>query len=95
MDNLPSAEQCLRNAKIWDSIPTFKDALDLTECMKQFAKMHVEAALKKASEEVKLEIGFGIKLQKRIVEMAFDERGEPVMINKESILTAYGPENIK
>jgi hypothetical protein len=73
---LPTAEQFYQDFDK-SSIPRFDD---IYEAMCEFAKMHVEAALKAASEEALTEC---------------DEGGETGFVNQQSILTAYPSELIK
>lgn len=63
------------------SIPMFSD---IHNAMIEFAKLHVQEALKQASEKVKLDDG-------DYISDGFYE----TMIDKESILNAYPLENIK
>ena len=57
----------------------------IKECMIEFAKLHVEAALKEASEKASL------------TDFAYEflQEGAPDAIDKETILKAYPLENIK
>jgi len=83
MKDLPTAEefieQYLRGDRVHDDINKVVDEEEAIEAMIEFAKLHVEAALKNASEDVELE--------------TYGNFGNSV--NKDSILNSYPLENIK
>ena len=73
MDKIPTAEEFLETDKDWNRTTA--------QMMIEFAKLHVEAALKEAEKET-------VKyISKTILELN--------MYNKNSILNAYPLENIK
>jgi len=84
MTKIPTAEELYKDTKINPNLDLFSDDVKhLVELMIEFAKLHVEAALKAAWEnaEIKQDI--------------FSESGEPIYeINHLSILNAYPLENI-
>jgi hypothetical protein len=88
MNNLPTAEEFLKN-KVYitkDDIEDVHDSLiTVTNTMIEFAKLHVEAALKNASEKAKMQTRNKNK---------FDELNYNI-IHKQSILNAYPLDNIK
>jgi hypothetical protein len=83
MKDLPTAEefieQYLRGDRVHDDINKVVDEEEAIEAMIEFAKLHVEKALKNASEDVELE--------------TYGNFGNSV--NKDSILNSYPLENIK
>jgi hypothetical protein len=74
MEKIPTAK-LFRETKLMDSSKPYTEE----EIMIEFTKLHVEAALKEASEDVELE--------------TYGNFGNSV--NKDSILNAYPLENIK
>lgn len=71
----------------------------LTYLMIEFAKLHVQAALKAAAEEAKVckdmgELENG-NVSFEITECYYDENDYPIYVEEDSILTAYPLENIK
>jgi hypothetical protein len=78
MERLPTAEefyhQAINDATIGD---------DITDLMNSYAKLHVEAALKAASENAK------------IIDVGIDYAIEEWVVDKSSILKSYPLENIK
>jgi hypothetical protein len=62
---------------------------DVKTAMIEFAKLHVEAALKEASEKVKIEGGGTFKTNEGYLQSV------PTIVNKDSILNAYSLKNIK
>lgn len=72
---------------------------EVQELMIEFAKIHVKAALKKASENVKLDSYESLKELPNDYEEPFkyirDELGNITAINRDSILNAYLDELIK
>lgn len=54
MSKIPTAEEFVMKGHLW--VEDDKDVNDLTKSHIEFAKLHVEAALKKASENIP---GFG------------------------------------
>ena len=79
MSKIPTAEEFLDNIEIWDGI--FVHNKSAKKAMIEFAKLHVEAALKEAEKETVKHIS------KTILELN--------MYNKNSILNAYPLTNIK
>lgn len=86
MEKIPTAEEYLKESDTYDKDYPTISLYDAEQCMIEFAKLHVEAALKEASENAKAHI---------------DHNGEWVStnvksrVNKESILNSYPLENIK
>ena len=86
MTNLPTAEEYLNR----DESGVF-NKIDITQAMIGFAKIHVEAALKEASEKV-------IMLDTNEDCHIEDDEGnfpDLYVIDKTSILTAYPPDKIR
>lgn len=78
MSKIPTAEEWLNKNNPENEDTSF---IGICDFMIEFAKLHVEAALKEAEKET-------IKyVSKTIIELN--------MYNKNSILNAYPPENIK
>ena len=82
IDNMITAKLILTGKETYDPEYSTVSKYDAMEAMIEFAKLHVEAALKAASENSELE---GDE------ESNFDY----ICINKQSILNAYPLENIK
>lgn len=82
MNTLPTAEEFFDSANIGVSNDTeyVYCQKDVVKKAKEFAKMHVEAALKTASENVYVEL---------------DEHDMEYIVNKKSILNSYSLDNIK
>ena len=81
MSKIPTAEEFLTISDEFEVLETRKQEEVVTKTMIEFAKLHVEAALKEAEKET-------IKyISKTIIELN--------MYNKNSILNAYSLENIK
>ena len=80
MENIPTAKEFLKfkdapnTGKFWEDI------------LIEFAKLHVEQALKEASEEAESEEG-------AIIDLGFEKISASV--NKKSILNSYPLENIE
>lgn len=77
---IPTAEEWLEHFK-----ENVYPGTSTSECMIEFAKLHVTAALKAASKEAEIrteEIGGGLNIEWKV-------------IDKESILNAYPLTNIK
>ena len=80
--NLPTAEEFLR--KNIDYVLSENDCKeDVENAMIEFAKLHVEAALKKASKKAK------------IIDVGIDYAIMEFVVDKSSILNSYPLENIK
>ena len=79
---IPTAEEFVANYKKQKYAKN--EAPEFIENMIEFARLHVQAALEKASKEVKLEY---MTLS--------NDMGYSYMINKNSILNAYPINNIK
>ena len=77
LDNMITAEELLDNIEIWDGV--FVHSKNAKQAMIEFAKLHVEAALKEASEKAEWK-GYTLAA---------------VEICNYSILDAYPLENIK
>ena len=85
LDNMITAEELLDNIEIWDGV--FVHSKNAKQAMIEFAKLHVEAALKKASEEAKTFDVYN--------ESCGDLECKVTFIKKDSILNSYSLENIK
>ena len=77
MKKIPTAEEIL--SKKFSELKSSFDLNDVKDCMVEFARLHTEAALKEASEDVELE--------------TYGNFGNSV--NKDSILNSYPLTNIK
>lgn len=87
MKKLPTANEFLNQEYyhiVLDSKDTWVNVGDIERAMVEFAKVHVETALKEASDKVVLEYGDYIS----------DGHYERV-IDKDSILNSYSLDNIK
>lgn len=101
MEKIPTAEEFFLNSYFSDSISQEDKELWL-ECnnqakesikiMKEFAKMHVEVALKAASEEA-FAISTHSSISSRIKLIC--ENSGIVSVNRDSILNSYSLDNIK
>jgi len=72
---------------------------DVNYAMVEFAKLHVQAALKAAAEEAKVckdmgELENG-NVSFEITECYYDENDYPIYVDKDSVLNAYPLTNIK
>jgi len=91
MEKLPTAESIIRNQFCGEEFDEIMGYLNnsiepsIKLAMIEFAKLHVEQALKEASEKVKL-TDFACE---------FLQEGASDAIKKDSILNSYPPENIK
>jgi hypothetical protein len=81
-DKIPTAEEFLKR----DESGVYNE-IDITHAMIEFTKLHVEAALKEASEKVELS-----DLLHEFIEDSWE--GGP-FIDKDTILNAYPLDNIK
>ena len=80
---MKTAEEFLRNSSITSS--DRYDFLSKQKLMIEFAKMHVQEALRLASVEAEVE---------HELSNPYDSNSEYTIVNKESILNAYPLENI-
>jgi hypothetical protein len=80
MSKIPTAKLILTGKETYDSECSTVSKYDALEAMIEFAKLHVEKALKEASEKAK---------------MRLEEYGDDWYIDEKSILNAYLLENIK
>jgi hypothetical protein len=94
MEKIPTAEELLKS-KQYDWV----EDVDTLGCMIEFAKLHVEAALKAVSENVQL---MAVEARWELPENADnpfdyveDDLGNITTIDKKTILNAYPLENIK
>ena len=76
LDDMITAEELSKNHTRLRSATALKDLSDFAI---EFAKLHVEAALKEASEKAEIE------------DLSYDDK----IVNVKSILNAYSLENIK
>lgn len=81
MSKIPTAEEFVMRGHLW--VGDDKDVDDLAKSHIEFAKLHVKAALKEASEKASTTYSEELLL------------GEVYNIDKDSILNAYPLENIK
>jgi hypothetical protein len=80
--NVPTAEELYKDTKINPNLDLFSDDVKhLVELMIEFAKLHVQAALKAASKKAT------VTRDKEFYTLSH--------VNKKSILNAYSIENIK
>lgn len=84
MNKLPTAEELLNNYRFKAGEHIGNSDFDvMIEYAKKFAEIHVEAALKEASEKAKFKESFS------------GDEYNGLIINKQSILNAYPKENIR
>jgi hypothetical protein len=90
MEKIPTAEELL-SKRVYinrDGVDSVDDTVsDVTATMVEFAKMHVEAALKEASEKAKIKTDYWTDLG--------GGEHEESTINKNSIKKSYSLDNIK
>ncbi len=96
MENkIPTAEEFIE--KNYYSLPS--ELEEISWLMQEFAKLHVEAALKEASKKSYMlrDLGENEKGNFTIEKLKSynDEEGYPIYIDKNSILNAYPLTNIK
>lgn len=89
MNKLPTAEEFWKqnydkNDKVF--------AFGASQVMIEFAKLHVEAALKSASEYASMRIE---ETNTSVRYLSYSKGDKTLIIDKDSILTAYPLENIK
>ena len=77
---------CLRVSKCYDMT---------LDAMIEFAKMHVEAALKEASEKAKVQMGENYSASNIELHPNSLVYGVTIKCNRDSILNSYPTENIK
>jgi hypothetical protein len=93
MEKIPTAEEIL--SKKFSELKSSFDLNDIKDCMIEFAKLHVEQALKEASESR------CIKMHDKIWFAQSLEPGTKILdrvnitVDKDSILNSYPLENIK
>ena len=88
--NIPTAEELYRDTKINPNLDLFSDDVKhLVELMIEFAKLHVEAALKDASENTLIETTLVNTPNNEVFYKHFHR------MNKDSILNSYPLSNIK
>lgn len=85
MSKIPTAEEIWKRTRLRDG--GLQSALETTRIMKDFARFHVEAALKKASEDAKWKYSGN-------PEHIF-HYSEDISIDKNSILNSYSLDNIE
>lgn len=84
LDNMITAKLILTGKETYDPEYSTVSKHDALEAMIEFAKLHVEAALKKVSEKAAININGFIQ--------NYDEN---LCVDKNSILTSYPLKNIK
>ena len=101
MNNIPTAEEILIN-NIHQDIQkggySYGDVhpVWINRAMREFAKLHVEAALKTASENVNLKESSSEEINTNNISPFITADDNTIwIINKDSILNAYPLENIK
>jgi hypothetical protein len=95
LDNMITAEELLDNIEIWNGV-FFVHSKNAREAMIEFAKLHVEAALKEASENVNLKESSSEEINTNNISPFITADDNTIwIINKDSILNAYPLENIK
>lgn len=82
MSKIPTAEEFLNQKPFLNGMTR----MDQRIAMIEFAKLHVEAALKEASEKAETDYELG---------NPYDANSRYEIVNKNSILNAYSLENIK
>ncbi len=87
LNNMITAKLILTGKETYDSEYPTVSKYDALDAMIEFAKLHVEAALKKASEEAKTFDVYN--------ESCGDLECKVTFIKKDSILNSYSLENIK
>ena len=87
LNNMITAKLILTGKETYDSEYSTVSKHDALEAMIEFAKLHVEAALKTASENFKM------KLRDDVHEL--DMNDDWMEVDKNSILNAYNLDNIK
>jgi len=83
MEQIPTADEFLNKEYyhiVLDSKDTWVNVGDIERAMVEYAKLHVEAALKEASEKAQIQM---------------DEHDLSCSVNKNSILNSYPLSNIK
>lgn len=89
MEKMPTAEEYLAS-KQYDWV----EDVNTTECMIEFAKLHVEQALKEASEKVSV-LHTNYKGSHKIEFPYSVDNYSDLHLDKDSILNSYSIENIK
>jgi uncharacterized protein YqfB (UPF0267 family) len=109
MSKIPTAKLILTGKETYDLEYSTVSKYDALEAMIEFAKLHVEEALKQASEKANLhedyynEENFSINELKELANEGYPRKDsfgdiyavDIVSIDKNSILNAYSLENIK
>ncbi len=88
MSNIPTAKEFLKNKDDYGNLSVYADEIAIV--MIEFAKFHVEAALKAASEKANTIVHKHVHDEDEIDGYILID-----IINKNSILNAYPLENIK
>ena len=93
MEKIPTAEEFLKDKlseiheeEIFEDLLQKMFTVDISEALIEFAKLHVEVALKVASENAETEEAMG---------NPYDTNDRYYVVDKESILKSYPLENIK
>ena len=90
MSKIPTAEEFLATSDEFEVIETRKQEEVVTKAMIEFAKLHVEAALKEASEKAVTDYEYAGETGEFDDISVYD-----YFVDKESILNAYPLENVK
>lgn len=93
---IPTAEEFLRNKKNMIGLrsqasPLGSEGTEI-EVMIEFAKLHVEAALKEASEKASMQIK---ETMSNVRYISHSQGNQTFIVAKDSILKAYPLDNIK
>lgn len=89
-NNIPTAEEYLKSSDTYDKDYPTVSLHDAEQRMIEFAKMHVEAALKEASKEATINKNKG-EVTARTFGNVIDGT---YSINKQSILNSYSLDNV-
>ena len=93
LDNMITTKKLLDNIEIWDGV--FVHSKNAIEVMIEFAKIHVEAALKEASEKASVEYTDLTSGEIFDYTDVITDDNVGADVNKDSILNAYPLKNIK
>ena len=86
MNKTPTAEEFLKDKTQFGTYGNMYKREDVSKKMIEFARLHVEAALKEASEKAETDYELG---------NPYDANSRYEIVDKDSILNAYPLENIK
>jgi hypothetical protein len=97
LDDMITAKLILTGKETYDKDYSTVSKHDALEAMIEFAKLHVEAALKEASEKAKIQVfcGEGGLTVKSYTTIPSDKDEYEIVVNEHSILNSYSLKNIK